>query len=82
VTEPTAVAVREVLRRIAPDVAATTVDGRADLLQVLGLDSMDFLALIQGIEDRTGVAIPDRDYPLVLTVDALVAYVDAHRSRP
>ena len=31
-----------------------------------------------GIAERTGVEIPDRDYPKVQTIDDTVKYVAAH----
>jgi hypothetical protein len=30
-----------------------------------------------GIHDRTGVEVPEHDYPKLLTLDACVAYLDA-----
>jgi acyl carrier protein len=43
----------------------------------MDVDSIDFLNVLMGIEERTGVAIPERDYPQVQTVDDTVKYVAA-----
>ena len=36
---------------------------------------MDFLNLIIGIHERTGVAIPEEDYPLLETLDGCIRYL-------
>jgi acyl carrier protein len=38
---------------------------------------MDFLNLVTALYEETGVDIPERDYPLVATIDGFVAYVAA-----
>jgi acyl carrier protein len=39
------------------------------------LDSMDVLSLVTEIHSRTGVEIPESDYPLIDTVAALADYL-------
>jgi acyl carrier protein len=41
----------------------------------LDIDSMDFLNLIVALHERTGIEIPERDYPKLSTLDAAVAYL-------
>ena len=41
------------------------------------LDSMDFLNLLVGVHQRTGIEIPEADYPKLATLDQLVAYLAA-----
>lgn len=36
---------------------------------------MDFLNLIVALHERTGIEIPERDYPKLSTLDAAVAYL-------
>jgi acyl carrier protein len=69
--------VREVIGGIAPDVDLDVVAPDADLRAEADLDSMDYLALVEGIAERTGVEIPEADYPRARSVDDLVAYVTA-----
>ena len=38
---------------------------------------MDFLNLVIALYDETGIDVPERDYPLVATIDGFVAYVTA-----
>jgi len=61
------------LHRIAPEVDMDEVDPAASLQDVADLDSLDFLNLVTAVYDETGVEIPERDYPLIATVDGFVA---------
>jgi acyl carrier protein len=63
------------LRRVAPEVDLDTVDRDAPLLDELELDSMDFLSLVAGLHERTGLPIPESDYPRLDTVAAALAYL-------
>ncbi len=41
------------------------------------IDSMDFLRLLTTLAERTGVDVPEADYPKVQTLDDLAAYLSA-----
>jgi acyl carrier protein len=69
-------AVRDVLGGIAPEVDLGAVDPAANLREALDIDSMDFLRLVQQLAARLHVEIPERDYPRVATLAALVAYLE------
>ena len=60
------------LREIAPEAPLDGLAGDADLHDELGLDSMDVLNLALALEERTGVGIPERDYPQLATLDGCV----------
>jgi acyl carrier protein len=64
-----------VLGRIAPEADLADVPGDVDFREELDLDSMDFLSLVEGLKEATGVDIPENDYDKVETVDGLVAYL-------
>jgi acyl carrier protein len=66
------------LHRIAPEVDLADVDPAAPLQEEIDLDSMDFLNLMTALHDSAGIDVPERDYPLVSTVDGFVDYVTAH----
>lgn len=70
--------VADVLGRIAPEVELDDVDPAEDLRDEIDLDSLDFLNLVEGIKERTGVDVPEEDYPQVRSLDGVVAYVAAH----
>ncbi len=60
---------------VAPEADPATIPDDASLRDELDLDSMDFLNVVQGIHDRTGVDVPERDYPQLATLGSAVDYV-------
>jgi len=74
--EPTLRAtVLRVLGEVAPEVDLATVEPGEDLREQLDLDSMDILNLAIGLFKATGVEVPERDYPRIVTVDGAVDYL-------
>lgn len=69
--------VTEVLAQIAPEIDPATLDPAADLRADLDLDSMDVLNLVIGVHERTGIDIPERDYPRLTSVGAFAEYLAA-----
>ena len=65
----------DVLAAIAPEADLAGLDPRADLREQIDLDSMDLLNLAVGVHERTGVEIPEVDYPRLATLDSCVAYL-------
>jgi len=68
----------EVLGEIAPEVDPATVDDSLDLTEQLDLDSMDYLNWMLGINQATGVEIPQRDVSRFLTIAGAVDYLVTH----
>lgn len=81
-TEEANAVVTKVIGRIAPEADLTRVARDADLQQELDLDSMDFLSLVNGVFDETGVEIPERDYPELLTLDGWAGYLARRAAAP
>jgi acyl carrier protein len=75
--------VRQLLRQslagIAPEVSLDGVPEDADLAEELELDSMDVLNLVTAVYERTGVEVPERDYPRVATVEGWIGYLGTAR---
>jgi len=69
--------VLETLAGIAPEVDPAAVLPDVDLRDQLDIDSMDFLNFVIALHERLGVDIPERDYPKLGTLDAIVDYVAA-----
>jgi acyl carrier protein len=69
--------VKEELNNIAPEVDLATVDPTADLREAVDIDSMDFLNLVTALHQRTGIDIPEIDYPKLVTLSGMVAYLEA-----
>jgi acyl carrier protein len=67
--------VQEELSNIAPEVDFAAIDPAANLREAIDIDSMDFLNFITAIHHRLGVDIPEVDYPKLVTLDGVVAYI-------
>jgi acyl carrier protein len=65
----------DVLSGIAPEADLRTVAGDEDLREALDLDSMDFLNFVIALHERTGIDIPEIDYPRLRTLDGAIAYL-------
>ncbi len=70
---------KAVLRTVAPESDLDDVGEGETMQEALDLDSIDFLNLVIGLHERTGIEIPERDYPELATVDGCVAYLTAAR---
>jgi acyl carrier protein len=68
----------EVLTNIAPEVDPASVEHGLDLTEQLDLDSMDYLNWMLGINQATGIDIPQRDVSRFLTIEGAAAYLVAH----
>jgi acyl carrier protein len=68
-------AVLDALGEIAPEVELAAVDPGTSFREQLDLDSMDLLNLVIGIHARTGVEIPEADYPRLASLEGAVAYL-------
>ena len=79
-TEVRAASSTRSIRRVAPEVDLAGLPPDADFREELDLDSMDFLNLVDALHERTGVDIPERDYPQLASIDGCVAYVTARWS--
>ncbi len=69
--------VQEELNNIAPEIDIATVDPAADLREAIDIDSMDFLNFVTALHHRTGIEIPEIDYPKLATLSGIVAYLEA-----
>lgn len=67
---------------VAPDLEGEQLDPVADLQQDLGLDSIDLLNIAGRIEARTGVEIPDSDFPNLHRIGSLIAFVESRAAIP
>jgi len=65
------------LLTVAPEMSEDEIDPGKPIGPQMDVDSIDFLNVLFGIAERTGVEIPERDYARVQTVDDCVDYVAA-----
>jgi len=68
--------VHEELNNIAPEADLASIDPKADLREVIDIDSIDFLNFITAIHKRLGVNVPEIDYPKLITLDGAIAYLE------
>jgi acyl carrier protein len=64
-----------VLCEVAPDVDPVDLTDDTDLYDDLGLDSMDVLNLAEAILHRTGINVPEIDYPRLSSVGGGTRYL-------
>jgi acyl carrier protein len=67
--------VLEELRHIAPEIDPGEIDPAIDLREQFDLDSMDILNLAVAIHEKTGVDIPEADYPEMVSLNGCVSYL-------
>ncbi|HUJ67381.1 MAG TPA: acyl carrier protein [Acidimicrobiales bacterium] len=67
--------IKTVLHQVAPEASIDDVGPNETLQEALDMDSIDFLNLVIGLSEKTGIDIPERDYPEMTTVDGLVSYL-------
>jgi len=76
-TDQARATVVEAIARVAPDVADEIegLDPSVDLWDALELDSMDHVNVMTQLTERTGVDIPERDYPELRSIESLIAHL-------
>ena len=67
--------IRQALHEVAPDADLGGLTPGADLRDTLGLDSLDFLQLVELLSARTGRRIDEEDYPRLATLGDAVAFL-------
>lgn len=68
-------AVLATLRTIAPELDPAAIDAERPLRGQIDLDSMDWLNVIAGLQERFGLTIAETDYGKLQTLGGIVAYL-------
>jgi acyl carrier protein len=66
------------LRAVAPEIDSEQVDPRRSFHDQLGIDSIDFLNFIVGLEERFAIRIAEPDYLQLSTLQGCLAYLRGH----
>ena len=74
-TDELRAAVFESLRHVAPEATPGTLDPDLDFRDQLDIDSMDYLNFVLGLNQLTGVEVPERDYPKLSSVNGSLEYL-------
>jgi acyl carrier protein len=72
-----AAAVLAALAEVAPEVDPSRLDPAVPVQDQVDLDSMDFLAFVEAVRDRTGIDVPEADYGHLATVASGARYLAA-----
>lgn len=58
------------------DVTAETFDPELDLVDELGIDSMDLITVVLVLQDEYGIRIDEDDYPKLTNIRSIVEYIE------
>lgn len=68
--------IAEALDEIAPGSDLDAIDPDEDFVYELDIDSMDFLNFVIAVNEKTGIDIPERDYPKLSSLNAAIGYLE------
>ena len=69
-----------IISEVAPEAELDYIRDDADLRDELDIDSMDFLNVLVGVQEKLGVEVPESEYGQVQTLAALIQYVDTRKA--
>ena len=70
-------AIFAVIRKIAPESDPASLRPDQNIREALDIDSFDFLRFLIGLNEKTGVEIPEADYGRLATLDGMTRYLTA-----
>ncbi len=70
--------VADVIGQIAPEADLELIDPDEPFVDELDLDSIDLLAFVSAVNERTGIDIPETDLDRSWTLPQAIAYLVAH----
>lgn len=65
----------QVISQIAPEADLNQLNPDESIQKALDIDSFDFLNMLIGVNQETGVEVPEADYGKVSTLNDLIAYL-------
>ncbi len=66
------------LKQVAPEVDTAALDSEQTFRDQLGIDSIDYLNFIVGLEERLGLRIAEVDYPRLSSLAGCLEYLRYH----
>lgn len=70
--------VLKALKQVAPEADTATLDSEQTFRDQLGIDSIDYLNFIVGLEERLGLRIAEVDYPRLSSLGGCLDYLRQH----
>ncbi|WP_445269483.1 acyl carrier protein [Streptomyces sp. DSM 41634] len=74
------VLIKDVLTDAVPGADAAALPQDENFRDSLEMDSLDFLNFIEALSERTGLALPETDYPALNTLDGCADYIASRTS--
>ncbi len=74
-------AVLQTIASIAPETDVQQIRPEQPLRRQVDLDSMDWLNVLAGLQERLSVAVPDSDIGHLATLDSIVAYLASRQAQ-
>ncbi|WP_327418540.1 acyl carrier protein [Streptomyces sp. NBC_01233] len=74
------VLIKDVLTDVVPGADTAALAPDENFRDNLEMDSLDFLNFIEALSERTGLALPESDYPALNTLDGCADYVASRTS--
>ena len=66
------------LQKIAPESDPAGLEPNESIREALDIDSYNFLKVLVGLNERTGIEIPESDYGQLGTLAGMLNYLRAH----
>ena len=66
------------LQKIAPESDPAGLEPNESIREALDIDSSSFLKVLVGLNERTGIEIPESDYGQLGTLAGMLNYLRAH----
>ena len=66
------------LQKIAPESDPAGLEPNESIREALDIDSYSFLKVLVGLNERTGIEIPEADYGQLGTLAGMLNYLRAH----
>ncbi|MBI5816520.1 MAG: acyl carrier protein [Nitrospinae bacterium] len=68
-------AIVEIIGDIVPDEDLAAIEPDKSLREQISLDSMDFLDIVMELRKRYSVEVPEKDYPMLATMNSTINYL-------
>lgn len=74
--------IKAVIEEVVPGADLTSVAPGENFRERLEMDSLDFLNFVEALSERTGLTLPEQDYPALGTLGGCADYVAARTEEP
>ncbi|MER6610384.1 acyl carrier protein [Streptomyces sp. NPDC000927] len=72
--------IKQILTDVVPGADISALSPDEDFRVALEMDSLDFLNFVERLSGRTGLTLPEKDYPSLTTLSGCADYVASRTS--